>query len=64
MFFHGAAIWIYLSLISIFVRTYLDYVKNICHLELANHLTKCTLLVIGRSIMCLILQEQEFKSKY
>ena len=47
MYFHGAAIWIYLSLISIFVRTYVDYVKNICHLELANHLTKCTLLVIG-----------------
>ena len=29
------------------VRTYVDYVKNICHLELANLLTKCTLFVIG-----------------
>ena len=35
------------------VRTYVNYVKNICHLELASHLelanslTKCTLLVIG-----------------
>ena len=29
------------------VRTYVDNVKNICHLELANLLTKHTLLVIG-----------------
>ena len=29
------------------VRTYVDHVKNICHLELANLLTKHTLLVIG-----------------
>ena len=29
------------------VRTNVNYVKNICHLELANPLTKCTLLVIG-----------------
>ena len=28
------------------VRTYVNYVKNICHLELANPLTKRTLLVI------------------
>ena len=26
--------------------TYVNHVRNICHLELANHLTKCTLLVI------------------
>ena len=29
------------------VRTYVNHVKNKCHLELANPLTKCTLLVIG-----------------
>ena len=28
------------------VRTYVKLVKNICHVELANHLTKRTLLVI------------------
>ena len=28
------------------VGTYVDHVKNICHLELANPFTKCTLLVI------------------
>ena len=33
-----------------------NHVRNICHLELANPLTKCTLLVIGRSRMRLILQ--------
>ena len=27
-------------------RTYVNHVRNICHLELANPLTKCTLLVI------------------
>ena len=25
----------------------MDHAKNICHLELSNPLTKCTLLVIG-----------------
>ena len=30
----------------ILVRTYVNHVKNICHLELANPLTKHTLLVI------------------
>ena len=29
------------------VRTYVNHVRNNCHLELANPLTKCTLLVIG-----------------
>ena len=29
------------------VRTYVNYVRNICHLELANPLKKRTLLVIG-----------------
>ena len=29
------------------VRTYVEHVMNICHLELDNLLTKCTLLVIG-----------------
>ena len=29
------------------VRTYVNHVKNICHLELANSLIKRTLLVIG-----------------
>ena len=29
------------------VRTYVNHVGNICHLELANPLTKRTLLVIG-----------------
>ena len=33
--------------VSLNVRTYVDHIKNICNLELANHLTKCTLLVIG-----------------
>ena len=28
------------------VRTYMNHVRNICHLELANPMTKCTLLVI------------------
>ena len=28
------------------VKTYVNHVKNICHLELANLLTKHTLLVI------------------
>ena len=28
------------------VRTYVNHVRNICHLELANPLTKQTLLVI------------------
>ena len=28
------------------VRTYVNHVRNICHLELANPLTKRTLLVI------------------
>ena len=35
------------SFSDIIVRTYVDHVKNICHLELANLLTKRTLLVIG-----------------
>ena len=30
------------------VRTYVNHVRNICHLELANPLTKRTLLVIGK----------------
>ena len=30
-----------------YVRTYVNHVRNICHLELANPLTKRTLLVIG-----------------
>ena len=29
------------------VKTYVELIKNICHIELANPLTKCTLLVIG-----------------
>ena len=29
------------------VRTYVNHVRKICHLELANPLTKHTLLVIG-----------------
>ena len=29
------------------IRTYVELVKNICHVELANPLTKRTLLVIG-----------------
>ena len=29
------------------VRTYVNHVRNIYHLELANSLTKCTLLVFG-----------------
>ena len=29
------------------VRIYVNHVRNICHLELANPLTKHTLLVIG-----------------
>ena len=29
------------------VRTYVNHVKNICHLKLAYPLTKRTLLVIG-----------------
>ena len=29
------------------VRTYVEHVMNICHIELANPLIKCTLLVIG-----------------
>ena len=29
------------------VKTYVEHVMNICHIELANHLTKCTLLLIG-----------------
>ena len=29
------------------VRTYVNHVRNICHLELANPMTKCTLVVIG-----------------
>ena len=29
------------------VRTYVEYVKNICHLVLANPSTKRTLFVIG-----------------
>ena len=32
--------------ILVCVRTYVDHVKNICHLELANPLRKSTLLVI------------------
>ena len=32
--------------IVIIVRIYVNLVKNICHLELAHHLTKHTLLVI------------------
>ena len=28
------------------VRTYVEHVQNICHIELANSLTKCTLLII------------------
>ena len=29
------------------VRTYVELVKNICHIKLANPLTKRTLLIIG-----------------
>ena len=29
------------------VRTYVNHVKNVCHLELVYSLTKHTLLVIG-----------------
>ena len=32
--------------VSLNIRTYVDHVKNICHLELANPLTKHILLVI------------------
>ena len=36
----------------------MNHVRNICHPELAtNPLTKLNLLVIGRSRMCLMLQE-------
>ena len=45
------------------VRTYVDHVKNICYLELANPLTKHIWLVIGRSRMCLILQGTKVKVK-
>ena len=34
-------------LVNHHVRTYVNHVNNICHLELANPLTKHTLLVIG-----------------
>ena len=30
-----------------FVRTYVNHVRNICHLELANPMTKRSLLVHG-----------------
>ena len=30
-----------------YVRIYVNHVKNICHLELANPMRKCILLVIG-----------------
>ena len=33
--------------LNVVIRTYVDHVKNICRLELANPLTKQTLLVIG-----------------
>ena len=33
-------------MVLVFVRIYVNHVKNIYHLELANPLTKCTLLVI------------------
>ena len=32
---------------ELFVRTYVNHVRNICHLELANYLKQHTLLVIG-----------------
>ena len=35
------------ALLKVFVRTYVEHVMNICHIELANPLTKRTLLVIG-----------------
>ena len=35
------------TLIYACARTYVELVKNICHIELANPLTKHTLLVIG-----------------
>ena len=40
----------------------MNRVRNICqYIELTNPLTKCTLLAIGRSRMCLILQETRFQ---
>ena len=36
----------FLPLQLVFVRTYVNHVRNICHLELANPFTKRTLLVI------------------
>ena len=39
------------------VRTYVEPVKNICHIELVNPLSKCTLLVIGYIQDGLSLQE-------
>ena len=35
------------SLKKFSVRTYVELVKNICHIELANPFTKYILLVIG-----------------
>ena len=37
----------FIALLYACVRTYVKFVKNICHIELTNHLTKRTLLVIG-----------------
>ena len=36
-----------LHMVVLVVRTYVNHVRNICQIELANPLTKCTLLVIG-----------------
>ena len=35
-------------LVDLFVRIYMEHIMNTCHLELANPLTKHTLLVIGQ----------------
>ena len=38
--------------LSSLVRTYVEYLMNICYLELANPLTKCNLLVILVDLGC------------
>jgi len=42
-----ASVMMMMMMMKMSVRTYVNYVKNICYLELANPFTKCTLLGIG-----------------
>ena len=47
LIFLSLQIYHFVIFVCVCVRTFVNHVGNICHLELTNPLTKRTLLVIG-----------------